>query len=163
MFFRLNIRTIGVLLISLCSGLSGCSIWQATEYESPDVKLLDVSLTKASLLEQRFMLRLRIENPNPVGLPVRGIEYDVHLNDIKLSEGKEQVWFTIPARGWHELDIPVQTNLWMNLRPLTKLLQQPNAKIRYRLNGEIQTGLFFGQRVHMARNGEIIPRDYLPE
>jgi LEA14-like dessication related protein len=152
-----------LLLASLCSALGACSVWKVDDLESPDVYLLDVSVTKATLLEQRFMLRLRIDNPNPVALPVRGLDYELYLNEIKLVEGKEQTWFSIPAKGQHEFEIPVRTNLWMNVRPLAKLLQQSNMKIHYRLNGDILTGLLFGQRVHMARNGEIIPRDYLPE
>ena len=35
--------------------------------------------------------------------------------------------------------------------------------IPYRLEGELETGLFIGYDVHLARNGEIIPADFIPE
>ena len=34
---------------------------------------------------------------------------------------------------------------------------------RYRLQGEVKTGLMFGRSVHLRRNGEIIPGDFIPE
>lgn len=56
-------------------------------FEDPDVKLLKVEVVKARLLEQEFVMRFRIDNPNDFSLPVRGLQYAVQLNDIQLAEG----------------------------------------------------------------------------
>ena len=152
-----------MLFIGLYAGLNGCSTWFSDSFEDPDVRLVNVDVVRAKLLEQRFTLRFRIDNPNDVSLPVRGLEYVVHLNNVKLAEGESETWFTVPANGHHEFDVPVRTNLWRHVRQVVKMLEQPDQPISYRLEGEVKTGLLFGRRVHMARNGEIIPGNYLPE
>ncbi|MGX5220389.1 LEA type 2 family protein [Pseudomonas segetis] len=158
------IRTFSLVLIfGLISSLNGCSTWLTGNFKDPDVRLVKVEVIKAKLLEQQFRLRFHIKNPNDVSLPVRGIDYVVFLNDMKLAEGESDVWFTVPANGQHSFEIPVRTNLWRHVRQIVKMLEHPDEPIRYRLEGEVKTGMLFGRSVHMMRNGEIIPGDFIPE
>ncbi|MDH1264669.1 LEA type 2 family protein [Pseudomonas sp. GD03944] len=159
-----TIRILSLLMVlGLLSGLGGCSTWLTGGFEDPDVRLLKVDVVKAKLLEQRFVLRFRIDNPNGMSLPVRGLDYRVHLNEVLLAEGESDTWFTVPAHGHHVFDVPVRTNLWRHVRQIVKLLEHPDEPIRYRLEGEVKTGLMFGRNVHMSRNGEIIPGEFIPE
>ena len=156
-------QTIRILSLLLLLGLSGCSTWFSSGFEDPDVRLVKVDVVKARLLEQQFVLRFRIDNPNGVSLPVRGLVYDVTLNDIPLADGESSTWFTVPAYGRMEFDVPVRTNLWRHMKYIVKLLEKPDQPIRYRLQGEVKTGLLFGRSVHLSRKGEIIPGDFIPE
>lgn len=160
-------QTIRILSLSmffgLISGLAGCSSWTSGDFKDPEVRLVKVDVVRAKLLEQHFTLRFRIDNPNNVSLPVRGLEYVVHLNQIKLADGKSDARFTVPARGHHSFDVPVRTNLWRHLRQIVKALEKPDKPIPYRLQGKVKTGLMFGRSVHMSRNGEIIPGKFIPE
>ncbi|MFI8610516.1 LEA type 2 family protein [Pseudomonas sp. NPDC077649] len=158
------IRIISLLMFfGLCSGLAGCSTWMTGGFKDPDVQLIKVDVIKARLLEQEFRLRFRIDNPNGFSLPVRGLDYAVHLNEMKLAEGYSNEWFTVPAHGHHSFEVPVRTNLWRHVRQIVKMLEKPDQPIRYRLQGEVKTGMLFGRSVHMSRNGEIIPGDFIPE
>ncbi|WP_025165928.1 LEA type 2 family protein [Pseudomonas taeanensis] len=152
-----------LLFSALLTGLGGCSTWMTGDFKDPDVRLMKVEVIRAKLLEQRFVLRFRIDNPNSMSLPVRGLDYSVHLNEVKLAEGESDAWFTVPAYGHHVFDVPVRTNLWRHVRQIVKLLEHPDEPIRYQLEGEVKTGLLFGRSVHMKRNGEIIPGDFIPE
>ncbi|AYF85743.1 LEA type 2 family protein [Pseudomonas sp. JS3066] len=145
------------------SGLSGCSTWISDSFQDPDVRLLKVDVVRAKLLEQQFVLRFRIDNPNDVSLPVRGLVYTVHLNEVKLASGESSTWFTVPAHGSQTFEVPVRTNLWRHMKYIVKLLEKPDEPIKYRLQGEVKTGLMFGKSVHLSRNGEIIPGSYIPE
>lgn len=159
-----TIRTLSLLILfSLFSGLSGCSTWMSGGFKDPDVRLIKVDVVKAKLLEQHFVLRFRIDNPNGVSLPVRGLDYSVYLNEVKLAEGESSTWFTVPAHGHHEFNVPVRTNLWRHLRRIVKLLEKPEEPISYRLTGEVRTGMLFGRDVQVARNGEIIPGHFIPK
>ncbi len=151
-----------LILCWLFSLVSGCG-WMTGNFEQPDVKLQKVDVVKARLLEQEFVLHFRIDNPNDFSLPVRGLAYKVKLNDIDLAEGESNNWFTVPANGHETFEVPVTTNLWRHMKYIVKLLEDPDKPIRYRLDGEVKTGLLFGQSVHIARNGEIIPGDFIPE
>ncbi len=151
------------MLLAAFSGLSGCSTWVTGSFIQPDVKLVKVDVIKARLVEQEFLLRFRIDNPNDVSLPVRGLSYTVYLNDVLLASGESDRWFTVPASGHHVFDVPVRTNLWRHVRYMVKLLEKPDEPIRYRLQGEVRTGLLFGKDVRLQRNGEIIPGSFIPE
>ncbi|MGV8844808.1 MAG: LEA type 2 family protein [Pseudomonas sp.] len=147
----------------LLSGLTGCSSGITGSFKDPQVHLIKVDLVKARLLEQEFILRFRIDNPNAADLRVRGLIYSLYLNDVKLTEGEHSDWFSVPAYGHRVFVVPVRTNLWRHARQVVKALESPDQPIRYRLVGEVKTGLLFGRNVHVARNGEIIPGDFIPE
>jgi LEA14-like dessication related protein len=165
MFYQAQtIRTLSLIMFfGLFSGLGGCSTWSSGDFKDPEVRLVKVEVVKAKLLEQHFTLRFRIDNPNSFSLPIRGMDYVVNLNNVKLAEGESNVSFTVPAHGHHNFSIPVRTNLWRHLRQIVKALDKPDEPIPYRLQGAVKTGWLLGRSVHMSRNGEIIPGNYVPE
>ena len=153
-------RTLALVMIL---ALSGCASWFETDDKDPQLKLEHVELVRAKLLEQRFKLHFRIDNPNDSTLTVRGLVYTLYLGPVKLTEGEYSRWFSVEPNSHADLVVPVRTNLWQHMRPLIKLLESPDEPIPYRLDGTLQTGLFFGYDVHVARKGEIIPGDFIPE
>lgn len=152
-----------VVLLSLLAGVVGCSTWFSSDFQDPRVQLKDVEIIKARLLEQQFMLRFRIDNPNDHSLPVRGLLYTVHLNDIELASGESSGWTTVPGNSFEYYEVPIQTNLWRHMKYIVRLLEKPDRPIAYRLDGELKTGLMLGRRVHISTNGEIIPGNFIPE
>jgi LEA14-like dessication related protein len=164
MFYQAQTIRILSLLFFFClaSALSGCSGTSA-RFKDPEVRLVKVDVVKARLLEQQFTLRFRIDNPNDFSLPVRGLDYIVHLNGVPLATGESSTRFTVPAYGHHNFSVPVRTNLWRHLRQVVKALDKPDQPIPYRLQGRVKTGWMFGRSVHLSRNGEIIPGDLIPE
>ncbi|MFJ7143254.1 MAG: LEA type 2 family protein [Pseudomonas protegens] len=151
-----------VCLLGLLS-LSGCVSWFTDEDLAPAVHLVKVEVVKANLLEQRFTLHLRVDNPNDSDLTVRRLTYRVYLERFLLSEGEHEHWFTVSPHSSRFFKVPVRTNLWPQIRDVVKLLRNPERPIPYRLEGELEIGLFIGQDVHLKRNGVIIPGDFIPE
>ena len=151
-----------IVFLGLASCLGGCS-WFAGELQDPTVQLQKVDVIKARLVEQEFMLHLRLDNPNDRDLPIRGLTFSLYLNDIKLADGESDVWLTVPANGHKRFKVPLRTNLWRNLKPIAKMLEKHDKPIHYRFYGVAETGVLFGQSVHLERNGEIIPGDFIPE
>ena len=152
-----------LLTLGLLVSLGGCSSWLSDDFRDPEVRLLKVDVIKAKLLEQKFVLRFRVDNPNDISLPIRGLNYNVKLNGVLLAEGQSDKSFTVPARGHQTFDVPVRTNLWRHLKRIVNSLEDPDEPISYQLQGEVKTGLMFGRSVHLQRNGEIIPGNYIPE
>lgn len=150
-------------LIALLISLSGCASWFSGDLQKPVVRLVKVDVVKAKLLEQRFLLRFRIDNPNDASLSVRSLDYRITLNDVALADGDAKTRFSVPAHGSHEFEVPVRTNLWRHLKGIVRALEKPDQPIRYSFHGSVKTGWLFGSRVHLSRNGEIIPGDYIPE
>jgi LEA14-like dessication related protein len=152
-----------LLTLGLLVSLGGCSSLLTDDFRDPEVRLLKVDVIKAKLLEQKFVLRFRIDNPNDISLPIRGLNYNVKLNGVLLAEGQSDKSFTVPARGHQTFEVPVRTNLWRHLKRIVNSLEDPDEPISYQLQGEVKTGLMFGRSVHLQRNGEIIPGNYIPE
>ena len=152
-----------MLTLGLLVSLGGCSSWLTDDFRDPEVRLLKVDVVKAKLLEQKFVLRFRVDNPNDMSLPIRGLNYNVKLNGVLLAEGQSDKSFTVPARGHQTFEVPVRTNLWRHLKRIVNSLEDPDEPISYQLQGEVKTGLMFGRSVHLQRNGEIIPGNYIPE
>ena len=156
----MRIHLVSLLLIA---ALPGCSSWFSDDFQDPQVHLVEVDVIRARLIEQKFSLRFRVDNPNDFELPIRSLSYDIELNGIPLTEGKSRQWINVPAHGRREFKVPVRTNLWRHLKKVVKALEEPDKPISYRLRGEVKTGVLFGRNVHLQRNGEIIPGDYIPE
>lgn len=157
--FRATIATCLILSATLLS--SGCNTWFGNDFNTPDVQLVDVELVYARLLEQEFALQLRIDNPNAHSLPVRGLNYTVHLNGILLGKGQSTHWKTIPANSHAYITLPVHTNLWRHVKGVLNMLEQPNQPITYALDAELRTGLTFNKKVPVRHRGSFTPGQYL--
>jgi len=155
--------TLQTLILLLFLGLGGCASWFSDDEPDPEVHLVRVEVVRAKLLEQRFVLHFRIDNPNDSDLTVRGLAYRIHLGDILLAEGEHEHWITVGHKRSGFYKVPIRTNLWPKVRDLVKQLKSPKHPLPYRLEGEMETGLFIAHYVHLARNGVIIPADLIPE
>ena len=154
------LRTICLLLFV---ELGGCASWWGDEAPEPQVHLVKVEVVRARLLEQKFTLHFRVDNLGDNDLTVRSLAYRIHLGDLLLTEGEHEHWFTVSPRQSAYFKVPIRTNLWPQVRGLVKLLEKPRQEIPYRLEGELETGLFIAHYVHLARNGVIIAADFIAE
>ncbi len=156
-------RTFQLFTLMLTLSLGGCASWFSDDSVDPAVHLVNVEVVRAKLLEQKFILHFRIDNPNDSDLTVRGLEYRIHLDDLLLAEGEHEHWFTVGPKRSAYFKVPIRTNLWPQVKEVVKMLKNSNQPIPYRLEGEMETGLFIAHYVHLERNGVIIPADLIPE
>lgn len=156
-------RTFQLFTLMLTLSLGGCASWFSDDSVDPAVHLVNVEVVRAKLLEQKFILHFRIDNPNDSDLTVRGLEYRIHLDDLLLAEGEHENWFTVGPKRSAYFKVPIRTNLWPQVKEVVKMLKNSNQPIPYRLQGEMETGLFIAHYVHLERNGVIIPADLIPE
>lgn len=152
-----------LFLLMLILNLGGCASWFSDDSVEPAVHLVKVEVVRAKLLEQKFILHFRVDNPNDSDLTVRGLEYRIHLADLLLVEGEHEHWFTVGPKRSAYFKVPIRTNLWPRVKDVVKMLKSSNQQIPYRLQGEMETGLFIAHYVHLERNGVIIPADLIPE
>ncbi|MBA6117722.1 LEA type 2 family protein [Pseudomonas putida] len=150
------------LLSILLTLLAGCAMWGGSDWREPEVHLVKVETVKARLLEQEFVLHLRVDNPNDSRLFIRSLGYSIWLNDLLLVEDEASIWRSVGGHARRTFKITARTNLWQHLKPLAKLLKSEKT-LQYRLQGELETGLFIHRDLHLSRSGEIIPGDFIPE
>ena len=155
--------TLRTITLFLFLGLGGCASWFSDDEPEPQVHLVKVEVVQAKLMQQRFILHFRVDNPRDSDLTVRGLEYRIHLGDMLLTEGEHEHWFTVGPKRSAYFKVPIRTNLWPKVKDVVKMLKSPTQQIPYRLQGEMETGLFIAHYVHLTRNGVIIPADLIPE
>lgn len=146
-----------IVLVTGLSLLGGCAIF-GPSYEKPDIALANVEMLKANLWEQSFRLRLRVDNPNNRSLPVRGMQYQIYLNDARLATGVSDRAFEVPAYGSEYFELNVRSNLWRHIGDIVRLVesQQP---VDYRIEGHIRTGLLFSPKLKLREKGTLDPAD----
>jgi LEA14-like dessication related protein len=120
-----------LLLAAGCAGIGG-------ELLTPRVKVLEVRPLTADMFAQRFTVRVQVQNPNDLELPVRGIDYQLMLMGDSFAEGVSNEAFLLPALGEAEFDMTVTTNF---MSALGRLVSRAGGgkldKIEYEFTGKI--------------------------
>ncbi len=150
MIRRLAPCAIAVLALSLsaCAGLP-------TSVEAPSVSLERVALDQATVIEQRYTLTLRVENPNAIGVPIRGLSYAVSLGGADFASDTTPQPFTVPAQDATLIDVGVTTNLLQTARQLMTFLAGKPEAIDYSLSGEVAIDLPFIEPIPFAKSGRV--------
>src|SRR5438445_12378840 len=101
-------------------GLPGCSLF-VPKLEKPTLSVVSVQMFKSDLWHQELKLRMRVQNPNDRALPVKGLSYELDVDDQGLAHGISGGSFVVPARGEAAFDMSRSANMG---RVLLELLSQ---------------------------------------
>lgn len=148
---RLVVLATVVLAISACSGVNTLR----KIVDPPRVSLSSVQLVSAGLLEQRYLLNLRVQNPNSVTIPISGLDYQVNLGGSEFARGVSATSFSLPANGEDVVQIEVSTNLLDSARHVYSLLKSGEDKVDYGLSGNIKVDLPFVKSLPFSRSGQV--------
>lgn len=119
-----------LLLLFACAGLPGAA-------RPPHISLVDFQLAEAGLFEQRYVLLLRLQNPNPRDLGIRGMDYSLAFNGAEFARGVSDRKLVLPAYGEAMVPVELIGNLSSALRILTELRGE---SISYELTGGVTLG-----------------------
>jgi LEA14-like dessication related protein len=94
-----NLRNL--LLLLMTAGLitiTGCAtLFQ--HMETPQVTLADLQLRNSTLFEQRYVIFLRVQNPNAFAIPVEGVQFNLDLDGEDFAQGLANQPVEIPPMG----------------------------------------------------------------
>ncbi len=124
-----------VLLLSIYSMLMACS-GPFTRIQAPSISISSLSLLDAQLLEQRYRLQLRIQNPNPYSLPIAGLQYRLYLNGLEFARGVSSQAVTVPAYEERVLNVDMISTIGTLIEQLRQWPDVQHGELRYRLAGE---------------------------
>jgi LEA14-like dessication related protein len=106
-----RVHGVGMLaaLLALVSLLPGCTSLGG-DLVAPRLSLVGVQMLSTDMFAQKFKVRVLVQNPNDLELPVRGLEYTILMMGDSFAEGKSDAPFVLPALGEAEFDMLVTTN-----------------------------------------------------
>lgn len=121
--------------------LSGCAALQRN-HEEPQVHLTRIVPLAGAGLEQRFLIGLRILNPNRDAIDVAGMSYHVSLRGHRVVSGVSSQLPRIPGYGEAEVELEASTDLLAGTRVLLDLMNRPGEPIDYQLEARLDVGRF---------------------
>lgn len=135
-----------VFLLLVSSLLAACA-GVGTYLQRPKVALLSMALVSATPLEQRFVLKLRVTNPNDSDLDITGLSFDLDVNDIALATVVRHEYTKIPRFSSEILEAQASANL-LTLPKLLRDAAKAGGVLRYRVKGAAVLGTPAGR--HLA-------------
>ena len=105
------------------------------EYETLRVHIVDMTPKDMAIFEQRFDVKLRLQNPNDVEFSINGLRFDIELNEREFANGMSGQRVALPRFGSEVVDVEVFTTLASFLRQFQELSGGKTQKVRYRLRG----------------------------
>ena len=120
--------------VPLAMIVASCST-MPKEYETLVVHIADMTPKDMAIFEQRFDVKLRIQNPNDVEFSINGLRFDIELNERAFANGMSGQRVTVPRFGSEVVETEVFTTLASFLRQAEELNKAGGQKVRYRLKG----------------------------
>ena len=128
-----NLRSLACALLALIVCVSGCAV--APLKDPPRVTLVNLKPLDVQLLEQRFLVTLRIQNPSESALAVNGMDYEIMLNDQRFATGVNNESFSVPAFSEHTIDVTVSSTILRIFEQILELERSETKTLNYGITG----------------------------
>jgi LEA14-like dessication related protein len=153
---RAVLRVASVLVVAaLAFAVAACSTL-GRDLQSPKLSLVGVQVLSGDMFAQRFKVRVRVENPNDLELPVRGLEYQIILMGDSFADGTSADSFLLPARGEAEFDMLVTTNFVSSFgRLLSRVGGGKLEDIEYELSGKVFVEKGMLRKIPFSHSGTV--------
>ena len=117
-----------LLIIFACSTMP-------KDFETPKVSIANIVPKDMTLMEHRFDVQLRIQNPNNFDLGINGVRFEIALNGKEFGTGMSGAKVTVPRFGSEVISGELITGLGSILRQAQQL-SSGGAKVQYSLKGK---------------------------
>jgi len=128
-----------ILLILAIGMLSACA--GVTYHASPiNVTLSNIQLVDSELLEQEYMLTLRIQNTNDSTLVINGLSYTLDINGAEFAHGVSNQQNYILPYAEKLIQVSLISSTFSALKQLNKLGKKGSSTFNYLLKGKVSLG-----------------------
>jgi LEA14-like dessication related protein len=132
------IRSARLLVVAACAVLLAACSTMPSNLVAPSVEVVGVQIMSTDMFAQRFKLRMLVNNPNDLELPVTGLEYTVLMLGDRFAEGVSNEAFVLPAKGEAEFDMMVTTSFVSSFgRLLSRAGGGKLENIDYEITGKV--------------------------
>jgi LEA14-like dessication related protein len=126
------------------------------DLETPKLDVLGIQMLSTDMFAQRFVVRMHVQNPNDIELPVRGIDYKLLLMGDQFAEGVTNESFVLPALGEAEFDMTVTTNFVSSLgRLISRMGGGKLEDVEYELAGTLMIDKGMMRKIPFNKRGTV--------
>jgi LEA14-like dessication related protein len=102
----------------------------------PEFSISSIVILQAELINTRFKVRLRVDNPNSFPLELSEFSYELYGAGRYWAEGRETDTLTIPPEGYAEKDLFLLMN-FMNMKRDVLDRVVALTTVQYRFSGSV--------------------------
>jgi LEA14-like dessication related protein len=141
------------LLLSLFTAWTAACSLVAPHFERPILTVAGIELVGGNLLQQNFLVKFNVQNPNDRALPVTGLHAELNVLGERVASGIVDRAFVVPAQGSSQFDMTISANLALVLFKLKANSDKRSDDIDYELTGAASIDLPFLREVPFHQNG----------
>ncbi len=153
--FALRRATFAVCAVLMaCGALSACSL-VAPKFEKPVLSVVSIQMTGGNFLQQNFLVKLNVENPNDRALPVTSLHVEMHVGGEEIAHGASNQPFVVPAHGENQFDMTITANAALVILKLAASRNSHADAIDYDLTGGASIDLPFLRDLPFHQTGSL--------
>ena len=150
------IRTINTLcILTLLAWFAGCATLPAGT-EPPYLSIVSIEPVTVTPLEQKYQLKVRVQNPNDHDLEITGVSYVLEVNDQSFLKGVSDTAVSVPRFGEAVIEISGVSTLFGFVRQIQALQKQQAPNLRYKLSGKLSLSGRLGS-LPFSYEGTVLP------
>jgi LEA14-like dessication related protein len=130
------------LMVLMMIALPGCATLQSG-FETPTVTVTSFRVVQADSPGLNFEVILKVVNPNPDALKLRGVTYTISIEDRELITGVGNDLPTIDAYGEGLLTLTASMSMIETFQLLGDLMGSPRSSLRYELQTKLDIGALY--------------------
>jgi len=136
------------LVVVLLFCVAGC----APKFERPNLIVTSIEMRGGNLLQQNFLVKFQVQNPNQRALPVNGLHAELSVAGERIASGVSNRSFVVPPMGQSEFDMTITANMAL---ALLKLSNQSGDSIDYQVTGAASLDLPFMHDLPFHQTGSL--------
>lgn len=149
---RLALRA---LLLATVFALASCAAF-GPKLETPAISMVGVQVMSGDMFSQLFKVRVKVENPNDIEVPVESIEYTVFLEGDRFGVGTTDQAFVLPARGEAEFDMMLTTDFVSAFgRLLSRMGGSKLENVEYVITGKLHLAKGLMRTIPFSHKGVV--------
>jgi len=141
------------LLLPLFTAWTAACSLVAPHFERPVLTVAAIELLGGNVLQQNFLVKFNVQNPNDRALPVTGLHAELNVLGERVASGIVDRAFVVPAQGSSQFDMTISANLALVLFKLKASADQRSDEVDYELTGVANIDLPFLREVPFHQRG----------
>lgn len=135
--------------------MMGCESLVTTVLKEPEVSVAGFRVISANMMNQRFGVKIKVDNPNPISMPINKMNYAFEVADVEFVSGSTDKPFRVPANGSETFEIEVNLNILESASHLATIIEAGNGTLDYKLKGSLDIDLPLLESIPISKKGEI--------
>lgn len=151
------------LLLPACNMVQEMGLRELEKLREPKVSLQSIKLGSSNIAEQKFLVNLRIDNPNVQSIKANDIELALAINGQGIAKGLTSQVVEIRGNSTSEVEVAVVANAIALLQQGLLMTSNGAKSVPYQITGQIGllNGILKGIKIPISYSGSINTKELM--